>query len=328
MPKLGIVPFMLDFVLFRFIFRRLAKISSGFHRLYDKLFRNRKSVAISCWILCLLLYFYFTIGYFNSSNSIDIKNVTIVSEKLPAALDGLKIVQLSDTHFNPFFRDSEIAEVCSLANSLEPDLIAITGDFVNNSVSEFRSEIITILQTLKTRNGNHVYACLGNHDTYVGDGINELKEKINASGIKLLINENKTLLFNGTQLFIAGVDNPGGFSNPQFVKSDLNRALEGVRPELYCILLAHNPNYWTDSVLSDVHDVDLTLSGHTHNGQIVLSIFGYNIFSFASLVYKHVAGLYSEGSQYLYVNTGIGSVGPPIRVGVKPEITLITLKCK
>ena len=205
-----------------------------------------------------------------------------------------------------------------MINNLKPDIIAITGDFVNSNPDEFLI-VNDELKLLRSEYG--VFACLGNHDHYMNEKQKvKLKELIKNTGIDLLVNENKILKIKGETLQIAGIDN----SSFQLKFGDVNKTLEGLTPGYPTILLCHDPKMWENEIMGKTF-VDLTLSGHTHAGQVSLDFTG-NYFIPAMWVLKHVAGLYKFKDQHLYVNVGIGTAGPPIRIGIRPEITLITLK--
>jgi predicted MPP superfamily phosphohydrolase len=194
----------------------------------------------------------------------------------------------------------------------------MTGDFVNNSHAEIDKISYEISKT-KAKHG--VYGCLGNHDHFMTpEDHQKLVAKLKATGMKLLINENETINLGDGNLHIAAIDNIG--FGQQY--GDYSLALKGLPEYEPIILLAHDPTNWDKSVL-DKLPVDLTLAGHTHGGQVGIELFG-KMLTPVKMVYKYWAGLYKKAGQYLYVNRGVGMTGPPIRLGIKPEISLITLK--
>jgi hypothetical protein len=148
----------------------------------------------------------------------------------------------------------------------------------------------------------------------------QLCNMIRSTGIDLLINNARTLQINNADLVIAGTDNTG--FNQKF--GNLAQTFDGVSKEATSILMAHDPTYWKMEIL-DSGWADLTLSGHTHGGQIGIELLG-EAYSPAQFVYEQWSGLYMQQDKYLYVNRGLGTVGPPIRVGIPPEITVITLR--
>lgn len=237
---------------------------------------------------------------------------------LPINLNELKIVQISDLHFGSFPDKSTIIEMCYQIESLNPDIVFITGDFVNFDPKELDLGFDEVSR-IRSRYGT--YAVLGNHDHYMKESDHKyLINRIKESGINLLINENIPLEINNEILNIVGVDNSGSRQN----FADWNTAFDGIDKRNKTILLCHDPINWEKTII-DNYPVDLTLSGHTHGGQIAFSMMGLE-FSPAQLAYKHYAGLYTHKDQYLYVNRGIGTSGPPMRLSMDPEITLITLK--
>jgi predicted MPP superfamily phosphohydrolase len=267
-------------------------------------------------------------GVFRQLYDFEVHRVEVPIAGLPRALDGLTIAQLSDLHAGSFFSTRPMAEAAETVNALHPDLITITGDFVNHDVEELPL-ILPALRTLKAELG--VYGCLGNHDHYAS--IEGVKTSVRATPVDLLVNEHRTLSIGGARLHIVGTDNTG--FNQHF--ADLPGALSGIERdpngEDATILLAHDPTFWDLHVRPTAPQVDLMLSGHTHGGQIGFEA-GPLRWSLARVMYERWAGLYTEpraegrGAQQLYVNRGLGTVGPPLRLGIRPEITLLTLRRK
>jgi predicted MPP superfamily phosphohydrolase len=236
----------------------------------------------------------------------------------------MTIAQLSDLHAGSFFSKRPMEEAVATVQGLRPDAIMITGDFVNNDAREM-SVITPSLQQLSADLG--VYGCLGNHDHYAR--IEDVIGQMRATPVDLLVNENRLLAIDGAKLDLIGVDNTGFYQH----FADMPRALSSLDPEsnAFRILLAHTPTYWDEYVRANHPDIDLMLSGHTHGGQIGFEI-GPLRYSLARIAYPRWAGLYEEpradgeGKQLLYVNRGVGTVGPPLRLGIRPEITLLTLR--
>lgn len=257
-------------------------------------------------------------GALISVSNLRVYRENIYLKDLPINLSDLKIVQISDLHFGSFPDKSTIIEMCYQIELLNPDLVFITGDFVNFDPKELDLGLDEVGK-IKSRYGT--YAVLGNHDHYMKVSDHEyLINRIKESGINLLINENIPLSIHNEKLYIVGVDNSDSRQN----FADWNKAFNGVDKRHKSILLCHDPINWEKHII-DNYPADLTLSGHTHGGQIAFSLMGLE-FSPAQLAYKHYAGLYSNKDQHLYVNRGIGTSGPPMRLSMDPEITLITLK--
>lgn len=254
-------------------------------------------------------------------------SITLPIPNLPRAFDGLRIGQLSDLHAGSFFDKRPAFEAVELLLSLKPDLIIITGDYVNHDADELPL-ILPALRQLKADLG--VWGCLGNHDHYAHtpDVVQRLHDQ---TPLRLLVNAHHTYVLDGARLHLIGTDNTG--FRQRF--ADLPKALKGLQTdpngEEFRLLLTHDPSFWDLEVRPSYPDIDLTLCGHTHGGQIGIEL-GPLRWSLARLVYPRWAGLYMEpapssrGRQYLYVNRGVGTVGPPLRLGIRPEITLVTLR--
>jgi len=264
-------------------------------------------------------------------------NLTVRKEKigftnLPKNFNGLRIVQISDFHIGSFLNHlSFIEEAVDKINSLKPDLLLFTGDFVNN-VSEEMDKFLPVLSKLKSKYGN--YSILGNHDygEYVHWDSEEAKEKNldrliklqNNVGFKMLLNSSEKIKIDDEEISLVGIENWGLPPFPQY--GDLSKALENVEDDSFKILMSHDPTHWDEQVLNYTN-IDLTLAGHTHGAQFGIEIPGWR-WSPVNLRYKRWGGLYTEGSQHIYVNTGIGFIGFPGRVGMPPEITVIELERK
>lgn len=279
--------------------------------------KRRKIIETTAWSLASIPYIIVTKGLVSTTYDFTISKVDVHLPKLSKFLNGLRIVQISDLHLGSFFDYRPFQEVTRIVNNLKPDLLFITGDFVNNNPNELKENF----NDLKSLNaGIGLYSCLGNHDHYMTD-VNHsiLLKSLNNLGMNLLINQNKTLIINNTPINIIGIDNLGMRQK----YGDFHKAYVGINNEHTNILLCHDPTNW-DTHIRNKYPADLTLSGHTHGGQVAWEYNGVE-FSPARFVYKQVAGLYKNGNYLLYVNKGIGTVGPPLRIGVKPEITEITL---
>lgn len=261
-------------------------------------------------------------------NRFRIKRTEIVSQTLPSSFDGYRVVHISDMHLMSFAgRERALQRAVDKINALEPDLIAFTGDLVTLGPEELDG-LQDILSAMTAKDG--VYAVLGNHDYSEyrrhdsqqarRESLEVLKRRIREMGWHLLLNENRSITRSQDRISIIGVENISG--NRSFrTYGDFQQARIGA-DGAYKILLSHDPSHWRAEVVGK-SDVDLTLSGHTHAMQI--SLLGW---SPSSLMYDEYRGLYNQGEQYLYVNTGLGQTAVNARFGATPEITLITLKTK
>jgi hypothetical protein len=274
------------------------------------------------------------IGMVKWAHDFRVRRVSLNFPLLPDPFDGLRIVQISDLHLGSWASVDPIEEAAQIINELNPDLVLFTGDLVNYSTKEaFRFR--EALRDIKARHG--VYAILGNHD--YGDYVNwpseadklenmtSLYSFFNEIGWKLLRNENHILEIEGERLALIGVENWS--ASNRFPKlGNLGKAIAGAEDSPVKILMSHDPTHWEKEVSLKYQDIDLTLSGHTHGFQFGVELKHFK-WSFAQYMYKYWAGLYkneeTEKSQYLYVNRGLGMIGYPGRVGILPEITLITL---
>ncbi len=237
---------------------------------------------------------------------------------LPREFEGLRIVQISDIHSGSFASSKPMREVRLIIESLHPDMILITGDYVNFNPNELS---VTFPELKKLSAPLGVYGSVGNHDHYMTpEEHEELKKGIRDAGIDLLINDNKVLKVDGAELNLASIDNTG--LGQKFGR--INEAMEGLNHANPTILMAHDPTFWDMQVRGKIPAIDVMLSGHTHGGQVGIHILGED-YSFARMVYKQWAGMYTDKDQILYVNRGMGMVGPPLRLAIEPEITVFTL---
>jgi len=258
------------------------------------------------------------------------RNYSLSFSNLPASFDGLRIVQISDFHIGSFLNSIDEVEIAvELINEQNADLLLFTGDFVNNLCSEM-NKFILILNKLRAKIGK--YSILGNHDygEYVPwDSMEEKRQNLDRLiktqedlGFRMLLNESHKVEINSEKIEVVGVENWGLPPFPQY--GDLNKALSTVEDSSFKILLSHDPTHWDEQALEKTN-IDLTLSGHTHGAQFGIEIPGWR-WSPVNMRYKRWGGLYTEGKQSLYVNTGIGFIGFPGRVGMPPEIAVIELK--
>jgi predicted MPP superfamily phosphohydrolase len=280
---------------------------------------ERRKVLHTIGVSASILPFIITAqGVLHTIYDIETKEIELVLPGLSRNLDGIRLLQISDIHTGSYFGTGYLQEVVHIINKQKADIIAITGDYVNFDPDELQI-YLPILRQLHAQIG--IYGSLGNHDHYMtGIKHKQLCTMIRSTGIDLLINNARTLQINNADLIIAGTDNTG--FNQKF--GDLTQTFDGVSKEATSILMAHDPTYWKMEIL-DSGLADLTLSGHTHGGQIGIELLG-EAYSPAQFVYEQWSGLYMQHDKYLYVNRGLGTVGPPIRVGIPPEITVITLR--
>lgn len=251
---------------------------------------------------------------------------------LPEAFAGLKIIHISDAHLGSFNKRYQVLDkAVKLINDIHPDYIFFTGDLVNN----YAWELVgwhNVFNQLLAKKGK--YAVLGNHDygdystwdskEEKAENLNKIKQFYSDVGFTLLLNSSVTIEKNNEAIAIIGVENWG---KPPFKQyGDLQKALKLVAHVSFKILLSHDPSHWEGEVLHNTN-IALTLSGHTHGMQL-----GFNyksrIWSPIKYKYKHWAGIYQNNEQYLHVNRGLGWIGFPGRLGMRPEITYLELHSK
>ena len=251
-------------------------------------------------------------------------------QNLPAAFNGLKIVQISDVHSGSFNNKGAVQQGVNKILKLKPDLILFTGDLVNNKAEEML-DYIDVFKQLAAPLG--VYSVLGNHDygDYVQweskeqktENLDRLKQVHGQMGWRLLLNENVLIERDGHKIALLGIENWSAKANfPKYGKMD--QAHPGTEEVPFKILMSHDPSHWEAEVLNKYNDIDLMLSGHTHGMQFGVEV-PWLRWSPVQYVYKQWAGLYESGHQKLYVNRGFGFIGYPGRVGILPEISLLEL---
>lgn len=281
---------------------------------------RREFLKTAGWATALLPFGSIAYGAVSTTYDFRIMKEDIFIKNLPSAFEGVKIVQISDIHAGSYITNEPMKEVVDIINKIKPDLVFLTGDFVNFSDEEY-DLISNNVSQIRSSLGN--FGCLGNHDHFMPEkSTRKLTQKIEASNVKMLNNQNTVLTINGQKLQIAGIDNTG--YGQHF--GDFNKANKNIDPDSPVIWLVHDPTNW-DPQMRNKFRCDLVLSGHTHGGQIGLNVFG-NVITPARFVYKQWAGLYQESDNQLYVNRGLGTTGFPVRIAVPPEITEITLRKK
>ena len=268
-------------------------------------------------------------GMYRGKYNYKVLSYNLEFEDLPDAFDGFKITQISDIHSGSFDNQTKVQYGVDLVNQQKSDLVLFTGDLVNNRADEIKPWI-KIFNKIKAEFG--VFSILGNHD--YGDymrwespaakrkNMEDLYDAHNEMGWDLLLNESRFIEKDGDRLAIIGVENWGsGFKKA----GDLNKALNKVSEKDFKILLTHDPSHWEAQVIPHPFKIHLTLSGHTHGMQFGIEIPGIIKWSPAKWRYKQWAGVYGENKQYLNVNRGFGYLAYPGRVGMWPEVSVITL---
>ena len=270
---------------------------------------------------------------FSWTVSPQVVTVKVVSKDVPKAFSGYRIVQISDLHCDYFRNEKPLQRMVESINRLNPDLILITGDVVTFRSVELK-RFLDVLQPMTATDG--VYVVMGNHDygTYYNrwksdaemeQNLEELFGYYNRLQWQLLRNEAVYLENNGDTIVLAGTEHQCTKPAHYPCKGDFRLALQGVPEHHPIILMTHNPASWKTEISQDPHPILLTVSGHTHGLQI-----GYRTPSSQGSIWgvfhKIGMGLYETNGRYLYVNTGFGTTGFPFRIGLRPEITVLTME--
>ncbi len=313
------------------IFRIIQKLASIFSSNKTKAFPGRR-VFISKMALGLasIPFAGFIYGMIQGRYNYKVLKYELSFEDLPEAFDGLTITQFSDIHSGSFTNRQKIQYGVDLINEQKSDLILFTGDIVNNKFDEMLPWV-DMFKTLEAPLGK--FSILGNHD--YGDylewnseedksaNFQEVKDLHSKIGFDLLLNQHRYIEKDGEKIVLIGIENWGkGFNQA----GDLEKASQGVQKDEFKILMSHDPSHWELKVKRDDFNYHLTLSGHTHGLQVGIEIPGFFRWSPSQYIYKQWAGLYNEFGRYINVNRGFGYHAFPGRVGIWPEITVITLK--
>ncbi|WCT13198.1 metallophosphoesterase [Mucilaginibacter jinjuensis] len=292
---------------------------------------RRKFISELALLLAAFPFTGFLYGMFKGKYDYKVHRETIYYDDLPDAFDGFTITQLSDIHSGSFDNKAAVQRGIDLAKAQKSDLFVFTGDLVNNAAWEIEP-YMNMFNQLKAPFGQ--YSILGNHDygDYIqwnseaekAQNLETLKQHHKALGYRLLLDENVVLEKGGQKLSLIGVQNWGkGFIQI----GDLDKALQGVDPNAFKILLSHDPTHWEEKVRYNSNKIHLTLAGHTHGAQFGVEVAGIR---WSPVQYRYVdwAGLAQNNGRYLYVNRGFGFLAFSGRVGIWPEVTVITLKKK
>ena len=267
---------------------------------------------------------WFAFGFIEGWKRLELKHITFTSPDLPPYFDGYRLVQITDFHLGSFPPGNDfVQKVVDATNNEEPDMILFTGDLVNNQASEVEPYLDTLRQ-LHASDG--IYSIWGNHD-YCEYGNNHSIGALKRNrrmlygyqeslGWHQLMNEHHVVSHGMASIAIIGVENPG---QPPFTnRSNLKKAMKGLNPDMFKILLSHDPHHWRREVVGK--KIQLTLAGHTHAGQLKIGKW-----TPARMAFKEWGGAYRIGEQMLYVSSGIGG-SFPFRLGAWPELTVVTLK--
>ena len=278
--------------------------------------------VVGAAVIILLTAYGWTFG----SQQLTVRPVTIVCSDLPQSFDGYRIVQFSDAHVGTKtgWRKALLQRAVDSIMNQRADMIVFTGDLQNIESHEL-PEHLAQLSRLTAPDG--VYSVLGNHDYAVYLKADSATKAANCrltceyerrAGWQLLLNEHRTIRRGSDSLIVAGMEN-WGVAKRMPHRGDVGKTLAGLQRSAFVVMLAHDPSAWRARILPESW-AQLTLSGHTHGGQ--LRLFGWSPVSFT---YDEWGGLYHEGRRHLFVSTGLGGL-IPFRLGISGEIVVITLK--
>lgn len=289
----------------------------------------RFSISLAGGMLSLSTLLIFIWGFTIGTRTLNTPHIELSFPELPAELDGIRLVHISDTHLGNFHCRRMFLRAAEHANRFNPHLLLFTGDLVNNFSYETEgwSEAFN---TFTAQLGK--YAVLGNHD--YGDyyrwptaeekaaNFAGIEEAYREFGFTLLRNESLPVIIESDTLFVVGVENWGHPPFPQY--ADLEKAAGDLSETAFRILLTHDPAHW-EAVVSQKTNYPLTLAGHSHGLQWGIKTGGIE-FSLSYLTRKNWGGLYEKEGRFLNVNRGLGTIGIPLRIDMPAEVTLITLR--
>jgi predicted MPP superfamily phosphohydrolase len=278
------------------------------------------SRVVGSWSLAVvagLLAVASLVGYAGARQLV-VRHLDVRLPNLPAAFEGLRIVQVSDVHVGPHTSRRHLARIADGVRDARPDLVVHTGDQVDDFASDVE-HFVGALGSVTAPLG--VFAIAGNHDVIAGwDGVRQGLENV---GISVLVNEAAPIERDGQRIWLAGTGDPAGNSWQRggglSAAPDIERTLSGIPSGEPIVALAHNPALWPELAR---RGVDLTLSGHTHYGQLAIPDWGWNI---ASSFLDLSMGVHRQDGSLLYINPGTNYWGVPFRIGTPPEVTVLTL---
>jgi predicted MPP superfamily phosphohydrolase len=275
-----------------------------------KFSRSRRAMLASTTAICAAPAAVFVYGILSRKNTV-IREVEIKLRGLPSDLQNVRIVQISDIHLSAFFSERDLIRVIDAANDLRGDIAIMTGDLITTHGDPLEAGI---RQLSRLKNTSGIWGCMGNHEHFAR--VENLAAKLGArAGVRFLRSQAVPLKFGKNTINLVGVD----FQSMHFPY--LVGAEELVESDQFNLLLSHNPDVFPVAIKKGF---DLVLAGHTHGGQINIEIFNHNL-NVADFITPYTKGLYTKENSAIYVNSGIGTIGMPVRLGAPPEITLIKL---
>ncbi|MCG2595697.1 metallophosphoesterase [Ramlibacter sp. XY19] len=306
MLAMGLFSSLFVFTLLRDLLLLLASLAAKAGLEVPAAFAPDSAIAVA--VLALLAT---VLGLANARRTAQVVRVDVKLAPLPAALEGFRIVQISDIHVGPTIKGGYLDAIVDRVNALEADVVAITGDLVDGTVADLAQHVAPLAR-LRARHGT--YFVTGNHEYY--SGVHGWVAELDRLGVRVLHNEHVVLQHAGEQLVLAGVTDVGGHHFDPAHRSDPAAAAHGAPPDAVKVLLAHQPR---SAAAAARAGFDLQLSGHTHGGQF----FPWSLF--VPLQQPFTAGLHQLDRMWVYVSRGTGYWGPPKRIGAPSEISEIRL---
>lgn len=271
---------------------------------------RRAWLTASAAALCAAPAVVLSVGILTRKN-FEVREVNLKFRNLPKNLRGLRLLQISDIHMGDFFSANDLARAVAAANELRADIAFVTGDLITTKWDPLDA---CLRELAKLRASSGVWGCLGNHEMYAR-AENYTAAKALDFDMRFLRREAVPLRFGESGINLVGVDHQR--RNLPY----LQHVAELVKPGVFNLLLSHNPDVFP---VAARQGFDLTLAGHTHGGQINVEIAGSNL-NIADVTTPYTKGFYQLTNSSLYVNSGLGTIGVPVRIGAPPEITLIRL---
>lgn len=327
--KIFVVVFLMGEDVYRIFSGLFKKVSGTGLEGSSAMPQRREFVSKLALMVAAIPFASFIYGITKGKYSYKVHKHNLFFKDLPEAFDGFTITQISDVHAGSFDDKTAVHDGIKMIHELNSDMFVFTGDMVNNRAEEI-VPYKDIFGSIKAKYGQ--FSILGNHDygdyvawespSHKNENMNRLKQHHADMGYKLLLDEHVRIEKDNQSIVLAGVENWGkGFGE----RGDLQKALKGTEHQDFKVLLSHDPSHWDEQVKVSQNPIHLTLSGHTHGMQMGVELPGFK-WSPVKFRYKNWAGIATHEDLHLYVNRGYGFIGFTGRVGIWPEITVITLK--
>jgi predicted MPP superfamily phosphohydrolase len=272
--------------------------------------RKKKWFIFIMIILGLIVFLYF------ENNAISLTQIEVKSDELPQSFNEYKIVHLSDLHSKSFGENQK--RLVDKVRRLEPDIIVFTGDLVDRKRYDEKTSLTLMEQLIYIA---PLYYVTGNHEWWSGR-FASLEDKIIQLGVDVLRNTHEKMTRESSHITIVGIDDPASSNEIGIIENELQKSLEGVDDSSFKVLLSHRPEYFS---IYTAYDIDLTISGHAHGGQIRLPFIGGLVAPNQGFFPRYTTGKYQNGRSMMVVSRGLGNSIIPQRIFNRPEVVVITL---